>query len=113
MHSPWLDWVIRHRPRVQLKALDRVSFHVDKGETLALNVSVQAQVLNLMKDLTGAGRTRVPVGGEVPNPLNPSSGYTFHPRCPHANERCRQEAPQMVSYDHSQAACHALEEGRL
>ncbi|KAA0892989.1 ABC transporter ATP-binding protein [Pusillimonas sp. ANT_WB101] len=70
-------------------------------------------LLGAIPDLTGAGRTRVPVGGEVPNPLNPPSGCTFHPRCPHANERCRQEAPQMISYSHSQAACHALEEGRL
>ena len=64
-----------------------------------------------------SGRARTPVGGEVPNPLNPPSGCTFHPRCPHANERCRREAPVLKLYRHaggeSQAACHAVEEGRI
>ncbi|MFN9139747.1 MAG: ABC transporter ATP-binding protein, partial [Betaproteobacteria bacterium] len=54
---------------------------------------------------------------EVPNPLNPTSCCTFHPRCPHANERCRTEAPVIKLYRHaagdSQVACHAVEEGRL
>jgi peptide/nickel transport system ATP-binding protein len=63
------------------------------------------------------GRARTPVAGEVPNPLNPPSGCTFHPRCPHANERCRTEAPVIKLYRHaageSQVACHAVEEGRL
>ena len=36
-----------------------------------------------------SGKPRVPVAGEVPNPLAPPPGCAFHPRCPHANERCR------------------------
>lgn len=31
--------------------------------------------------------------GEVPNPINPPSGCPFHPRCPMACEKCRQEVP--------------------
>ena len=34
-----------------------------------------------------------PIKGEIPSPLNPPSGCHFHPRCPHAFDRCRQEAP--------------------
>ncbi|HUH58860.1 MAG TPA: dipeptide ABC transporter ATP-binding protein [Candidimonas sp.] len=70
-------------------------------------------LLGAIPDLTGAGRARVPVGGEVPNPLNPPAGCTFHPRCPHANERCRVEAPLMHSYGAGEAACHGVEEGRI
>jgi peptide/nickel transport system ATP-binding protein len=34
--------------------------------------------------------------GEIPNPLNPPSGCTFHPRCPVADEACRQPpGPQL------------------
>jgi oligopeptide/dipeptide ABC transporter ATP-binding protein len=31
--------------------------------------------------------------GEPPSPLNPPPGCHFHPRCPHAFDRCRSEAP--------------------
>lgn len=31
--------------------------------------------------------------GEVPDPANPPTGCRFHPRCPHAFERCSAEAP--------------------
>jgi peptide/nickel transport system ATP-binding protein len=33
--------------------------------------------------------------GEVPSPANPPSGCYFHPRCPHAIERCAREAPAL------------------
>jgi oligopeptide/dipeptide ABC transporter ATP-binding protein len=35
-----------------------------------------------------------PVKGEVPSPINPPSGCVFHPRCPMAVERCRNERPE-------------------
>jgi peptide/nickel transport system ATP-binding protein len=57
------------------------------------------------------------VAGEVPNPLNPPPGCTFHPRCPHADERCRREAPVLKFHrqagGEAQVACHAVEEGRI
>jgi peptide/nickel transport system ATP-binding protein len=31
--------------------------------------------------------------GDVPSPVNPPSGCTFHPRCPHAIEQCSKETP--------------------
>ena len=74
-------------------------------------------LLDAIPDLEMSGRARTPVGGEVPNPLNPPSGCTFHPRCPFANERCKREVPLLKLYRHAggetQAACHAVEEGRL
>lgn len=52
--------------------------------------------------------------GEVPTPVNLPSGCVFHGRCPYANERCRQEIPQLIATDGgTQVACHAVEEGRL
>jgi peptide/nickel transport system ATP-binding protein len=74
-------------------------------------------LLDAIPDLEMSGRARTPVGGEVPNPLDPPPGCTFHPRCPHANDRCRREGPVLKTYSHregeSQVACHAVEEGRL
>lgn len=47
------------------------------------------------------------IKGELPSPLHPPSGCHFHPRCPHAMERCRVEAPALsdVAPGH-RSACH-------
>ena len=53
-----------------------------------------------------AGREIVPLEGEVPSPANPPSGCFFHPRCPRATDRCRQEAPRLDPTDpRHMAAC--------
>ncbi|MCG8358655.1 MAG: ATP-binding cassette domain-containing protein [Kiloniellales bacterium] len=71
-------------------------------------------LLDAIPDLELSGRGRIPVAGEVPNPITPPSGCHFHPRCPLANERCRQEAPRALPLpEGGQVACHAVEEGRL
>jgi oligopeptide/dipeptide ABC transporter ATP-binding protein len=41
-------------------------------------------------------RQRVILQGEVPNPIEVPSGCRFHPRCPLAEERCRQIDPLNV-----------------
>ena len=69
-------------------------------------------LLGAIPDMSGSGKRRVQVAGEVPNPLNPPSGCTFHPRCPLANERCRQETPGLLEFQGIQIACHAVAEGR-
>jgi len=73
-------------------------------------------LLDAIPDLEMVGRTRTPVGGEVPSPINPPPGCAFHPRCPLANERCRRERPEHTSAGPSGAevlvACHAVAEGR-
>jgi oligopeptide/dipeptide ABC transporter ATP-binding protein len=37
-----------------------------------------------------------PMEGDVPSPIDPPPGCTFHPRCPHAFERCRIERPSLL-----------------
>ncbi|GGJ03070.1 ABC transporter ATP-binding protein [Neoroseomonas lacus] len=47
------------------------------------------------------------VKGEIPSPLNPPPGCHFHPRCPHAMERCRVEKPELkVVAPGQRSACH-------
>ncbi len=70
-------------------------------------------LLDAIPDLELSGRQRVPVAGEVPNPITPPSGCHFHPRCPFADDRCRAEAPRAIAVDGGEVACHAVEEGRL
>ena len=69
-------------------------------------------LLDTIPDMDMTGRERMPVRGEVPNPIDPPSGCAFHPRCPLANERCRTEAPQLMGDGASFVACHAVEENR-
>jgi len=70
-------------------------------------------LLDAIPDMHMSGRARTPVQGEVPNPLNPPSGCSFHPRCPHANARCKAERPALLTIQGVKIACHAVEEGRL
>ncbi|HYP82300.1 oligopeptide/dipeptide ABC transporter ATP-binding protein [Variovorax sp.] len=70
-------------------------------------------LLDAIPQMHAVGRARTPVQGEVPNPLSPPPGCTFHPRCPHANARCRSERPALLSVGGIRVACHAVEEGRI
>ncbi len=68
-------------------------------------------LLAAIPNMSGNGVRRTPVAGEVPNPLNPPSGCTFHPRCPFARERCKSESPVTVTHGTTQVACHGVEQG--
>jgi peptide/nickel transport system ATP-binding protein len=70
-------------------------------------------LLDAIPDIHMTGRSRTPVQGEVPNPLNPPSGCAFHPRCPHANARCSSERPALTRFQGIEVACHAVQEGRI
>ncbi len=69
-------------------------------------------LLEAIPDLDMVGRSRTPVAGEVPSPIAPPPGCTFHPRCPLANERCRVEKPLGTMVGAVRVACHAVAEGR-
>jgi peptide/nickel transport system ATP-binding protein len=70
-------------------------------------------LLDTIPDLSLTGRNRQPVTGEVPNPINPPAGCSFHPRCPAMHMRCQVELPQLRASGESLVACHAVQEGRL
>ncbi len=53
------------------------------------------------------GRRFMPIKGEIPSPLDPPSGCHFHPRCPHAMDRCRTEQPALKEIAPGRiSACH-------
>jgi peptide/nickel transport system ATP-binding protein len=69
-------------------------------------------LLDAIPDISAIGRARTPVGGEVPSPINPPSGCTFHPRCALATDRCKAEKPMVTAVEGVDVMCHAVAEGR-
>lgn len=54
-------------------------------------------------------RTRLPVKGEIPSPVNLPPGCRFHTRCPIADENCRQKEPKFAEVGKQHfVACHKV-----
>jgi len=52
---------------------------------------------------------KIVISGDVPNPIDPPSGCSFHPRCPIAEEKCRISTPELTDKgSHHRAACHLV-----
>ena len=87
---------------VELGAKDDVFDHPLHPYTQAL-----LSAIPVPDPIQETGRKRIILSGDVPNPVDPPSGCYFHPRCPHAEERCQVEEPELREYNPRQtAACH-------
>jgi len=51
-------------------------------------------------------RERLLLEGEVPSPINPPPGCSFHARCPYVQEICRVEEPKLTDRGGRKCACH-------
>jgi len=106
--------VVRHlSDRVVIMYLGRV---VEEGPTEALfgapNHPYTRALLAEVPRLDTRRRQFAPVKGEIPSPLDPPPGCHFHPRCPHAMERCRVEQPVLKGIgDGRRSACHLNDGG--
>jgi peptide/nickel transport system ATP-binding protein len=102
--------VVRHvSDQVGVMYLGRLVELADK-HTLFANPQhpYTKMLLDAIPKMHDTGRARTPVQGEVPNPLNPPSGCSFHPRCPQASEVCRSERPPLREFKNIKIACHAV-----
>src|SRR5215472_14998206 len=98
--------VVRHMAnRIGVMYLGRI---VEIAEGRALFASPRMpytkMLLGAVPDLAMSGRQRIPVKGEIPNPINPPPGCAFNPRCPLAFDLCRKEAPALIDG----VACHVV-----
>ena len=101
--------VIRHvSDRVVVMYLGRV---VESGPTQALyeqpNHPYTEALIAEVPKIEARRRAYVPIRGEIPSPLAPPSGCHFHPRCPKALARCREEVPALREISPGRmSACH-------
>ena len=102
--------VVRHMAtRIGVMYLGRL-VEVSEGKQLfsAPRHPYTRMLLDAVPDLAMVGKAREGVKGEIPNPISPPSGCTFHPRCPLVFDRCRVENPLAIDG----VACHAVNQGR-
>ena len=53
-------------------------------------------------------KNRIILRGELPSPMDPPSGCTFHPRCSLAQDVCRNTIPAIRKLGDTMVACHVL-----
>ena len=71
-------------------------------------------LLSAIPTLGGKRKKHIHLSGDVPTPINLPTGCVFNGRCPHANDRCREEIPQAIQVgNEGLVSCHAFEEGRI
>jgi dipeptide transport system ATP-binding protein len=56
-----------------------------------------------------ARKNRIILTGEIPSPLNPPPGCTFHQRCSHMTAMCKESSPALRSVGERMVACHHAE----
>jgi len=108
--------VVRHiADEVAVMYLGRIVEHASRDALFNAPRHPYTQALLSATPVADPTRTRqrIRLSGELPSPLHPPSGCPFHPRCPHAFERCQQEFPAQLAVDSTQVACHAVQENRL
>ena len=101
--------VVRHlSDRVVIMYLGRVVESAPAEELFAApNHPYTQALLKEVPTLNVRKKDFVAIKGEIPSPLNPPTGCHFHPRCPHAMDRCRVEAPVLKNIAPLRyAACH-------
>ncbi len=55
--------------------------------------------ISLIEAIPSSEKGRLePIGGFVPNLINPPPGCRFHPRCPRATDRCTEEQPRLREF---------------
>jgi len=91
--------VVRHiSDRVAVMYLGRLLELADKADLYARPLHPYTRALLDAAPMARVGpkKERKGLTGDLPSPINPPSGCHFHPRCPHAMDRCAAEVPEFL-----------------
>ncbi|WP_119388993.1 ABC transporter ATP-binding protein [Taklimakanibacter lacteus] len=70
-------------------------------------------LLGSVPNLLHPDRERIPVAVDLPSPISPPPGCTYHPRCPLASDLCRAGAPEASRLGATTIRCHHAREIHL
>lgn len=65
----------------------------------------QALLASIPRVGQGKKQIKMSLTGEVPSPIKPPSGCSFHPRCPLKMDICPQKIPELKGTDKQKVAC--------
>ncbi|UOF90721.1 dipeptide ABC transporter ATP-binding protein [Fodinisporobacter ferrooxydans] len=106
--------VVKHLcDRVAVMYLGLVVETGDKNKLFSnsMHPYTQALLSALPMAKPGVKRERIILQGDLPNPANPPSGCTFHPRCRHAMDICKSRVAFLQEKESGHlVACHLFEE---
>jgi oligopeptide transport system ATP-binding protein len=104
--------VVEHiSQRVAIMYLGKIVELADRDEIFAAPRHPYTRaLLSAIPMIDASTRTeRIKLPGEVPSPLNPPSGCSFHPRCPYAKDICTTTDPALIKGRGGHAvACHVF-----
>ena len=104
--------VVEHiAERVMVMYLGRVVEFAPKATLFAQPLHPYTRaLLSATPSIDAARRAqKIRIVGELPSPLAPPPGCSFHKRCPHATERCAQDVPELRTLAGREVACHHAE----
>jgi len=93
--------VVKHiSDNVAVMYLGRIVEYAGKGSIFStpLHPYTEGLLASIPKPLPGA-KVGAAIRGEVPSPVNLPPGCPFHPRCPEAEARCREEMPPLFELE--------------
>ncbi|WP_110573564.1 ABC transporter ATP-binding protein [Marinomonas alcarazii] len=87
---------------------------VEEGPTLEIINDPQHPytqgLLNALPQMTIPGQRLNQIQGSMPSLAERPTGCAFHPRCPYATQKCKQEQPQFIYSGVSSVACFMIED---
>ena len=103
--------VVRHMAdRIGVLYLGRLVEEADPASLFSSPKHPYTQMLlDAAPKMDGFGREVPPPQGEIPDPIDPPKGCAFNPRCPIAQDICRQERPDLRALGTGRVACHLAE----